>query len=408
MTNFEKNLLSIIERKKNVFFIIIITILGVIVRTGGRDYVSGDAKYCLLPWYEMIKESGGLSALKEQVGNYGIPYQFLIAIMTYIPVEALYVYKLFSCIFDFGLALISAKFVCALANRTSSFLFSTVYGIVLFLPTVVLNSSVWAQCDAIYVFFVMAALYCLFQKKDQVAFIFIGIAFAFKLQTIFIIPFFIYYYIKEKRFSILNFGISLFSFYIMQIPGFLCGRSFLEPIRIYVEQGETYKEMTLNFTSFWVLVGNDYESLHLIAIVLTISILGIGLFWLMYSSVKMDNADSFMKLLIWSVWTCLLFLPAMHERYGYLLDLLLILYVFLNKRGVQYAVIASICSVDRYARFLYGGGVDIKLVSIAYTLAYLDYTYRIVIRNSIISEQERQIEKSFNRERTRIKQNKKR
>ena len=80
----------------------------------------------------------------------------------------------------------------------------------------------------------------------------------------------------------------------------------------------------------------------------------------------------------------------------------------MNKRGVQYAVIASICSVDRYARYLYGGGVDIKLVSIAYTLAYLDYTYRIVIRNSIISEQERQIEKSFNRERTRIKQNKKR
>lgn len=379
MTKTEKKILLFLESKKELFFFVIITLLGAAIRFKMKDFVTDDFELCLLPWYRQIQVNGGLAALGQQVGNYGIPYQFLIALLTYIPIDALYLYKAVSVIFDFALAAVSAAFVCSLRQEKSKSLFLTVYAVTLFVPTIIMNSSAWAQCDSIYTFFIVLALYYLHRNKNFRAFLFIGIAFSFKLQTIFIVPFLIYYIINEKKTSVLWGGSALLGFYILQVPGLVMKRPVLEPFYIYYRQTGYYIDMWKNFPSFWALLGKETLTFRGGAVLLTMAILGIGLWLLMNRPINMADPQIFMKMLIWSVWTCLLFLPSMHERYAYPLDLLLLLCVFLDRKSWKYAVVAILCSVFTYSIYLFEHEVNLELLSVIFFLAYLSYSWKEVL-----------------------------
>lgn len=390
MNKTERKGLDFLIARKNLFFMLVITILGIIVRMSGREFVSGDADIYLLPWFETIRNNGGIASLGMQVGDYGIPYQFLMAIMTYLPFNPLYMYKFLSCIFDFGISLLGAKFVYDLYGKKPKNLFCVVYSVLLFLPTVILNSSVWAQCDAIYTFFTLLTLYSLYHEKFMKAFIFLGVAFAFKLQAIFIVPFFLIYYITERKFNLITFSrkstkicggniwITILVFELASLPGFLRGRSLLDPFRIYLYQSGECLEMWLNFPTVWVLLGNNYETLHTIAVLLTITILGIGLFQIINNGLKLSETDNFLYILAWSVWTVLLFLPAMHERYAYPLDIILVIYAFYNHKMFKYAAIAELCSLMTYGNYLFGNGIDLKWVSVIYIASYLHYSWKLL------------------------------
>ena len=62
--------------KDHILLLVLIvgTILSVIVRLKVFGFESPDMKVFLIPWYNTIYQMGGISALREQVGNYGIPY----------------------------------------------------------------------------------------------------------------------------------------------------------------------------------------------------------------------------------------------------------------------------------------------------------------------------------------------
>ena len=79
-------------------------LLTVVVRYLGKDFVSGDMKVCLLEWFRIIKSQGGISSLSNQVGDYNLYYQTLIAFLTYIEYSPLYLMKLPSIAFDYLLA----------------------------------------------------------------------------------------------------------------------------------------------------------------------------------------------------------------------------------------------------------------------------------------------------------------
>lgn len=204
ISNIEQRLIETIVKYKAGLFFVIISVLGFFVRLPGRAFVSGDAASFLLPWFDII-EGNGIQSIGIQVGDYNMAYQLLIALLTYIPFNALYLYKGVSSVFDFLLAGVTALFVCQIKGKRSSNLFVGVYTAVLFVPTVILNSSVWAQCDSIFTTFIIAALYFLLKKQYKCAFAFLGVAFTFKLQTVFVLPFFLYYYFSEKEFSLSNF-----------------------------------------------------------------------------------------------------------------------------------------------------------------------------------------------------------
>ena len=99
MLNIEKSIISHIERYIIFYYLILISLLGVIIRYFGRDFLSNDMKEALLPWWREI-DLLGITALGTQVGDYNILYQSLIYIMSNLPGEPIYWYKLLSVIFD--------------------------------------------------------------------------------------------------------------------------------------------------------------------------------------------------------------------------------------------------------------------------------------------------------------------
>ena len=71
-TSFENKIQDYIFDNKEKITLGLIVILSLVWRYAGRNSLSEDMVYSLLPWYEEIKESGGVLSLSHQVGNYGL------------------------------------------------------------------------------------------------------------------------------------------------------------------------------------------------------------------------------------------------------------------------------------------------------------------------------------------------
>ena len=204
MTKIESKFFDFVQRHLPIFLIAAATILGMVIRYCGRSYQSGDFISFLNPWWSQI-EAGGLGGLKTQVGNYNIPYQIIIYILTLFPLKSLYAYKLVSIVFDVVLAISAGLLVNEVSGKKSDFVFALTYSLVFCSITVCFNSAFWAQCDSIYVSFILLSIYFLLKNKNIASFVLLGVSLAFKLQTIFILPVFLCYYITTRKVSILHF-----------------------------------------------------------------------------------------------------------------------------------------------------------------------------------------------------------
>ena len=178
-------------------------------------------------------------------------------------------------------------------------------------------------------------------------------------------------------------GLIIVGWYVLSLPGILMRGNWLEPFKIYFAQTDTHKAMWLNFPSFWMLIGDNYDMLKKVAILVTILILGLALAYSIYRNRKVDLPEDFLQISIWTTWTCVLFLPAMHERYSYLVDILLLLLVFINRRIWIIAAVEIISSMLRYQAYLFGGAEVSTIHAIAYLAAWLCFTWMVFIHTTV-------------------------
>jgi len=167
-------------------------LLGVAIRIYFLPHISLDMKAYLIPWYDYIAAHGAWAALGEEFSNYTPPYLYLLALATlgkgfFSKVTAI---KLLSIVFDFSNAYLVFRIVKLQAQK--EYLPLAAAALFLCLPTVALNSSAWGQADSIYAFFILASLFYLLQDKPLPALILFGVAFAFKAQAVFLLPFLFY------------------------------------------------------------------------------------------------------------------------------------------------------------------------------------------------------------------------
>lgn len=382
MTKGEKKLIEAITKYKSLLFFLAVSLIGAYVRYNARAFISEDMSYYLLDWFEEMKGEGFLS-LKKQTGDYNILYQEIMACMTYIPWKPVYMIKCFSVLFDYLLAFSVADFVRKLFGESrDSLRFLLIYAAVLLLPTVVLNSAYWGQCDAVYTFFIFQAMVKLYEEKYKKAFSLLGIAFAFKLQTIFVLPFIICLYFYRKRFSLCNLFLTLGVFWMMGLPTYLLGRNPLEPFEIYLFQPGQHGGMYLNISSFWIFVGGHYDFLKSLAMGVTILLLGIGLLVVMSGKRKLDTPEEYLGFLCWTLWTCTMYLPAMHERYTFLLDIMLIALVAVRVRYLPYAVLSVLLSTITYGNYLFQNGAVDKYFAAVQVGMWFAFTYQIFLKQT--------------------------
>jgi Gpi18-like mannosyltransferase len=344
---------------------------------------SEDALRYLLPWYDTIRENGGIRSLGIQVGDYNLLYQFLIALMTYLPIPALYAYKGLSIIFDFLLAILTGRILYDEADEPKYVKSLAGYSAVVLSPIVFLNSSAWAQCDSIYVFFLILSLYCLTKDYTRRAFIFLGVALSFKLQAVFLLPFFFYFYYMKKSFSILNFLLVPVTMCVAGIPAYLFGRTPLDVFIIYKSQSGGNPIIAGGYPSFWTIIaGGDliqgYISMKSVTLLVTVAVLMLWMVAFCVKKVKLNTKNMIYMAFIFS-YTMVLFLPAMHERYGYLYEILAILILIYNRKTLFPMLGMYIITLMAYGSYLFGTVVDSTLVlSVANTLIYGVYSVILI------------------------------
>lgn len=371
---------NFIERKKFIIFFIIITAISLFARIAVIDFVSGDYYSCLEPWFYQLKHNGGLSALKLNIGNYNLPYLTILALLTYLPVEPIVSIKMVSIICDYicALAVLKIVYIVLKNNKNKDFFALLLYGVVLFLPTILLNSACWGQADSIYVAFMLLSIVALIEKKYLKAFIYLGVSFAFKLQFVFILPLFILIYISGRKFPWYYFLIIPAVNIIMCLPAIAFGKPISACIDIYINQTSQYSAyLSMNFPGVYNLIfpTNSYnyvmapnEYMSKMGVMCTIFVFVIMAFMVLYKKIKFDK-QQIIEFGLWSVMIATFLLPHMHDRYLFAGDILSVLYCIYNKDKLYVPIGISLISMYGYTGFLFGKNpVPIQYLSFMYLI----------------------------------------
>lgn len=368
--------------EKNVFLLMVIagTVLALVLRFAAYSYIGSDMEGYLLGWYAQIENLGGMRALNVQVGNYSVIYQTLIALMTYIPVNAVWQYKSLSVLFDFILAIAVGRMVMELSG--SKIKGYVAYLLVLFSPLTFMNSAVWGQCDAIYTSFIIMALCAFIKEKYPASFIFYGVACAFKLQAAFMLPFFLFAYVRKKKFSALNFVIIPVVMEVLCIPAMIMGRGIKAAFSVYYYQTFSCDKMFFNYPSFWTIVSDNIENvadfvmyrqtMRTVAIVLTVAVLMLLMGYLLYKKVEVSGINVAYISFIF-VFTCVMFLPGMHERYGFVYEILALLIAFFIPKTIPLLTVMYSLTAITYGQCLFGGPDVTRTMGVINLLLYVAY-----------------------------------
>ena len=341
----------------DILLFLVLTGFALIMRYALRNVVAGDYKMFFEPWVATLREAGGgikgLSAEFEYV-DYTTPYLTILSFISICPfLNTLLLMKLVSIFFDF----VAAFAVMAIVyDRTKNMTYGILgYGALLMVPTVLTNGAMWAQCDIIFTSFVLWSLYFMLKDKPAWSMAFYGIAFAFKLQTLFLAPLYVILWMKGKV-KLKHFLFLPLMYVIGMIPSLLAGKSFWELISVYFFQANGQMDiyaLSHKFPNIYQLIGTDsflFEYADA-GIWVTLGALMILMYCFARKQYEM-NACLLLRMGMLLTMTVVFFLPHMHERYAILVDVMAIVYVFFDFRKLYIPVLTILCSFAGYTVYL--------------------------------------------------------
>jgi Gpi18-like mannosyltransferase len=214
----------------------ILFLLAIVLRVSLYHVQTSDYTVFVSQWYDYIQNHGGFAALRYSFSNYNVPYLYLLAIATYLPIPKLIAIKSISVLFDVVLGI----FTYLIINLKYSRSIAAVIGalVILFAPTIFINSAAWGQCDAIYTAFCLGGLYFLLKERPLLACIFFGVALSFKLQAVFFAPVLLVFLLK-RRVGLQHLLIIPAIFLLLLTPALIAGRDVTSLMSIYVDQANT-------------------------------------------------------------------------------------------------------------------------------------------------------------------------
>jgi len=326
-----------------------------LIRALCLDYASGDYNSFLRHWYEYFKSNGGFDAIADSVGDYNVPYLYFMAAISYSNVPDLYLIKLLSILWDVGLAWGCLRLVRSLSReRQGSAAPLIAFGAALLLPTVVLNGACWGQCDVIYGALAIHAVALTLEGKQKAAVALMGVAFAVKLQAIFVLPLWGVLWLagKVKFRELWMFPLAYFA---AIVPALLMGKPLGDILGVYLNQMGEYPRLALNAPSVYQFLPYGIQIDEGLAGGLGIAAAGALVLALLALGFRLrDRLDRELAMTI-AVTLCIgvpFFLPHMHERYFFLADVFTLCWACANVRNIPAAVLAAGASLASYCVYL--------------------------------------------------------
>lgn len=338
--------------RKNSTLLITVLALGIAfaARAWFMDYQSGDYNTFLCKWVQYFRDAGGFKGLSGSVGNYNLPYLYFLAAFSYLPLSDLHLIKLLSIVFDvvlaFGMMRLAGVFTRSPSKRLAAYL------ITLLLPTVVINSAMWGQCDSIYVAFAVLSIYYVLSGRPNVSMVCMALSFGFKLQAVFIMPLY-FVLLFAKKIRIRNYLVFPLSYLIIILPAVLLGHPLKDAFLLYYNQAETVGSgLNYNSPSIFALIrGDNASALSAIGVAVAFIFVLLIFLWAWNRRSCLTNEALLGIAVLFAVGIPFL-LPHMHDRYFFMADVLTLMPAVLYAKYFPATVFTSFASFLCYYSYM--------------------------------------------------------
>jgi Gpi18-like mannosyltransferase len=316
-----------------------------------------DVKEYLLPTYGHLREGDLLFGLREHGGYLPLYTLMLFAAQRIFPgADALMVIKSLSILFDAAAAGTAYALVRLLRPQRPGCAVGAFCAVFL-LPTVVINSAMWGQCDGIYCTFLLAAVYFGLRGRMLAASIAVGLAVALKPQGMIILPFYALLMLRTRQWrAAAAIPVIFLGCYVPALLqgyppgealGFLFRRIGDQPLAIDETAGSVFSLMRIS---------KGYYDIQRFAGVVMAAIAACACVAVGWRDLlrRGDRAP----MTAWLMMACLsalllvFLLPSMQNRYFYFINLMTIVIAFTCRGGWKYALASGVSSLLAYNYFL--------------------------------------------------------
>ncbi|MBQ8303742.1 MAG: hypothetical protein IJX79_02190 [Clostridia bacterium] len=328
-------------------------------------YPTQDVVGYVLEWMKQIKEVG-IGKFYTADADYSPMFLFLISLLTLLPQGApitLHGFEFFAnqmlyvkcCYFIFDILIAIAVFLIIKHITKSWNKAATGYLVAVILPVQFVNSAVWGNADSLYACLILYCVYFALKSKGAAALLLFGLALANKLQALFIAPF-IVYLLLIRKIKFRTIFLAPLAVLASFIPAYICGADFLKPFEFFAKQVGGYKKLTLGCPNFWQLFAFNPESESIIANgapFFAIAVIGVFFAIIFFRNIKPTD-ENLLTIAAFTVGITVFFLPHMHERYFYLVDLLVVVYALVRNKNYFLIPLMQIASGIAYYHYISG------------------------------------------------------
>lgn len=305
---------------------------------------AGDYEYYLADWLQKLSAGSFADGMRQNIGEYNVLYQYILFIITRLPVPPLYAVKAVSFIGDAFLAG-AAESLAEKDGKPNM----AAFGAMLLLPTVILNGGMFAQCDSLYAACALWGMALALHEKPERAAVCFALSLAFKLQAVFILPMVIVLW-ADKKLRLSDALVFVLTLALTALPALLGGKSLHALLSIYTAQTGLYTGLNYGAANFFALLNTNGLDVY------AYGNFGMGLAFgvcalLTVSGVRRAgrmNRRMYLRYALLFPLMIVFCLPRMHERYFYLADAMAIAAAAEDKRMTPTAGLIALASLGSY------------------------------------------------------------
>lgn len=305
-----------------------------------------DQKIYLLPWLNAAA-SAGPRYLRHSFTNYAPFYEHILALITLAPGPPMVRVKLVSILFDVILAACVTLLVPR--NRKVRAFLAT-----LLLPTIMLNSAMFAQSDAIYAVAILLAIAAAVTERPIATMLCFSLALAIKFQALLFLPV-LALLVLERRQPLWTFVLVPCGYIVFAVPMLIAGRPLDDTFLVYVRQAAFFSELSLNAPNPWLIASRILPYRVGVALGLPAAIAVVcGSVLLLWRSGIARHKEGLLLACAILLMTAPYVTPKMHDRYFFLVDPVLVALACLDRRYWKPLLLVESASLFAYVAFPLG------------------------------------------------------
>lgn len=266
-------------------------------------------------WFDFLKQNGMMGLANGEFANYPPAYLYLLWLSTLF-LDSISAIKLIPTLFDVISAITIYKIAKLKFDTDKSILLSIIF---LLLPTITLNSTGWGQIDSAYTSFLLVCFYFILKEKPVHALLAFGVAFSFKAQSIFLLPFLGILFLR-KQIKWYQFFLIPIPYLLFALPTLLLGRSWQSIIFLYAGQVDQFENLSRYAPNLYFVIPNEFYH-PMLEVGLTIFFISMLIWaWINWKAKETVTQKQIAFTALASVALIPFLLPKMHDRYFYPAD----------------------------------------------------------------------------------------